>query len=86
VKELVILGGPNGAGKTTMAAGLLPSFLGVTDFVNADEIARGLSPFDVGLIYDNSDAGGSLIAQRRQDGSFVVHNKALWSRVEEATG
>jgi predicted ABC-type ATPase len=35
--------GPNGAGKTTVALRLLPS-LGITEFVNADLIARGLSP------------------------------------------
>jgi predicted ABC-type ATPase len=46
LKEIVVFGGPNGAGKTTMAAQLLPRRLGVVEFVNADEIARGLSPFD----------------------------------------
>jgi predicted ABC-type ATPase len=46
VKELIILGGPNGAGKTTAARGLLPGLLGIREFVNADEIARGLSPFN----------------------------------------
>ena len=42
-----ILAGPNGAGKTTAAYTLLPEVLDVRNFVNADEIARGLSPFDV---------------------------------------
>jgi predicted ABC-type ATPase len=45
-KEAVIIGGPNGAGKTTAAFDLLPKSLGILEFVNADEIARGLSPFD----------------------------------------
>ena len=44
--DIVILAGPNGAGKTTAARSLLPGRLGITQFVNADEIARGLSPFD----------------------------------------
>jgi len=44
--DLIILGGPNGAGKTTFARVLLPEVLGLREFVNADEIARGLSPFD----------------------------------------
>jgi predicted ABC-type ATPase len=47
VKEIVVVGGPNGAGKTSTAQTLLPSKLGVREFVNADEIARGLSPFNV---------------------------------------
>ena len=46
VKDVVILGGPNGAGKTTLAQVLLPKKLAITEFVNADEIARGLSPFN----------------------------------------
>lgn len=40
-----VIGGPNGSGKTTVALGLLPS-LGVTEFVNADAIAIGLSPMN----------------------------------------
>lgn len=45
---LCILGGCNGAGKTTLARELLPR-LGVMRFLNADEIARGLSPLDPSL-------------------------------------
>ncbi|MBN8821762.1 MULTISPECIES: zeta toxin family protein [unclassified Spirosoma] len=45
--NLYILAGPNGAGKTTTAYTLLPEVLHVREFVNADEIARGLSPFNV---------------------------------------
>lgn len=43
---LYILGGPNGAGKTTAAYTLLPDVFKTVEFVNADEIARGLSPFN----------------------------------------
>jgi len=46
VDEIVIIGGPNGAGKTTAAQLLVPQSLGISEFVNADEIARGLSPFN----------------------------------------
>lgn len=45
---LCLLGGCNGAGKTTLARELLPR-LGIRRFLNADEIARGLSPLDVSL-------------------------------------
>lgn len=44
--KLFIIAGCNGAGKTTAAFTLLPQMLGCRQFVNADEIARGLSPFD----------------------------------------
>ena len=45
MKTLYLLAGCNGAGKTTAAFALLPDVLGCREFVNADEIARGLSPF-----------------------------------------
>ena len=44
--SVVILAGPNGAGKSTVAPALLEGALGVTEFVNADDIARGLSAFN----------------------------------------
>jgi predicted ABC-type ATPase len=45
-KHVVMIGGPNGAGKTSWAYRQLPATLSITEFVNADEIARGLSPLD----------------------------------------
>jgi predicted ABC-type ATPase len=41
-----IIAGPNGAGKTTFALRYLPQIAGCRNFVNADLIAYGLSPFD----------------------------------------
>lgn len=43
--NVYIIGGANGSGKTTVAKRLLPNFLGIYEYVNADEIAAGLSPF-----------------------------------------
>jgi predicted ABC-type ATPase len=45
IKKLYIIGGCNGAGKTTASFNILPELLNCKEFVNADEIARGLSPF-----------------------------------------
>jgi predicted ABC-type ATPase len=44
--RVFVIAGPNGAGKTTASAGLLPELLGCNEFVNADAIARALSPFN----------------------------------------
>ncbi len=44
-KKLYIISGCNGAGKTTASFNILPDLLNCKEFVNADEIARGLSPF-----------------------------------------
>ncbi|MGB8261875.1 MAG: AAA family ATPase [Terracidiphilus sp.] len=63
MKEIV-LGGPNGAGKTTAARVLLPEFLELHEYLNADEIARRISPDDV----DSAAfaAGRELIVHMRQ--------------------
>jgi predicted ABC-type ATPase len=44
--KLFIISGCNGAGKTTASFNILPEILDCKQFLNADEIARGLSPFD----------------------------------------
>jgi predicted ABC-type ATPase len=43
--NLYIISGANGSGKTTTAKLILPLFLNVYEYLNADEIAAGLSPF-----------------------------------------
>jgi len=40
-----VIAGPNGAGKTTFAVKFLPEYVRCPNFVNADLIAQGLSPF-----------------------------------------
>ena len=72
MRELVMLGGPNGAGKTTAAASLLPKALGIREFVNADEIARGLSPFN---------PEGTAIAA----GRLMIGRIRTWSRPARAS-
>ena len=44
--RLIILSGCNGAGKTTASYTFLPEILDCRDFVNSDEFAKSLSPFD----------------------------------------
>ena len=61
-KKIIIIAGPNGAGKTTFARWFLPLEAQCPQFINADLIAAGLSPFapesaaiQAGrLLYDNS--------------------------------
>lgn len=42
---MYIIAGCNGAGKTTASFNILPAILHCKEYVNADEIARGISPF-----------------------------------------
>ena len=44
--NLYVISGCNGAGKTTASYTVLPEILDCEKFINADEIARGLSPFN----------------------------------------
>lgn len=43
--DIVIIAGPNGAGKSTLAPKILRDTFGITEYVNADTIAEGLSAF-----------------------------------------
>lgn len=58
---LYIIAGCNGAGKTTASYSVLPDLLECREFVNADEIAKGLSPFNPESV---AIEAGKLMLQR----------------------
>lgn len=62
--NLYIIAGCNGAGKTTASFTILPEMLGCTNFVNADEIARGLSPLNPEAV---AIQAGRLMLRRIED-------------------
>lgn len=73
-KVLYIIGGCNGAGKTTASYTVLPEILDCREFVNADEIAHGLSPFNPASV---SIEAGRLMIQRirellNRDATFAI--------------
>lgn len=71
-KQIHIIAGPNGAGKTTKAELLLPEgFLETNEFVNADNIARGISPYNFGSKSVTFQAGQQML--KRID-NFVKKN------------
>lgn len=45
-KNVYIVGGPNGSGKTTFVKRFLPKYVETKNFINADDIATGLSPLN----------------------------------------
>ena len=59
--KLYVIAGCNGAGKTTPSYAVLPEMLECREFVNADEIAKGLSPFNPSKV---SIEAGRLMRQR----------------------
>jgi predicted ABC-type ATPase len=59
--NLYIIGGANGSGKTTVAMRLLPDQLNCLEYINADEIARGLSPFNPNAV---AQQAGRLMLER----------------------
>jgi predicted ABC-type ATPase len=62
--RIYLIGGPNGAGKTTSALKLLPDFLGINEFVNADTIAYGISAFNTESV---SFSAGKIMLNRIQE-------------------
>jgi predicted ABC-type ATPase len=56
---MYVISGCNGAGKTTASYTILSEMLQCRDFVNSDEIARGISPFD--LSHAAIDAGRVML-------------------------
>jgi len=59
--SVVVIAGPNGAGKSTLAPILLRDTFGITEYVNADVIAQGLSAYapETAAI----DAGRAMLAR-----------------------
>jgi predicted ABC-type ATPase len=69
-KKIFIISGCNGAGKTTASFNILPVLLDCKEFVNADEIARGISPFQPETV---SFEAGRLMLKRIDD--LIFSNK-----------
>jgi predicted ABC-type ATPase len=71
-RRIFIIAGPNGAGKTTTAFSLQPNLLALYEFINADEIARGLAP-----LHPESMAltASKLMVQRIRD--FLIAKKSF---------
>ena len=62
--KLYIISGCNGAGKTTSSQTILPEILDCREFVNADYIAAGLSPFQPDTV---AIAAGRIMLDRIKD-------------------
>ncbi len=71
---LYVIAGPNGVGKTTFANRYLPEETQQLEFVNADLIARGLSPFDV----DSASMEAGRIALSRIKELLRVRKSFTW--------
>ncbi len=80
--HVIVIAGPNGAGKSTTAPSILKETLGVTEFVNADTIAQGLSAFNPEGFFSISSPGTPvLIATYGQDAGFVKEDEPTWECV-----
>jgi len=59
--HVIVIAGANGAGKSTVAPYLLRDTLGVSEFVNADTLAQGLSAFSPETV---AIAAGKIMLRR----------------------
>lgn len=91
-KNLYIIAGCNGAGKTTASYTILPEILNCKEFVNADEIAKGLSPFQPEKVA--FEAGRIMLGRMNQllhaGESFAFETtlatRSYKSKIQEAKG
>ena len=91
---IYVIAGPNGVGKTTFAERYLPDEAKQLEFVNADLIARGLSPFDPDAVA--MDAGRIALGRIRQliadkagftwETTMSGRSAAVWLREAKAAG
>ena len=70
--ELFIIAGCNGAGKTTAAYTLLPNVFNTSEFINADEIARGINPNNVEAA---AFSAGKIMLKKIND--FIENKKSF---------
>ncbi len=70
---IYVIAGPNGVGKTTFATKFLPEFVHCTEFLNADLIAAGLSPF---APQSQNVRASELMLQRMEE---LVEQRATFS-------
>lgn len=76
MKKVIIIAGPNGAGKTTFARNFLPKEAQTYQFINADLIAAGLSPFNPDLA---AFKAGRIMLSEIEAVSLSGHNFAFES-------
>jgi predicted ABC-type ATPase len=74
MKKVIIIAGPNGAGKTTFARNFLPKEAQTYQFINADLIAAGLSPFNPDLA---AFKAGRIMLREIEAISLSGHNFAF---------
>ena len=88
--NLYVISGCNGAGKTTASYTVLPEILDCEEFINADEIARGLSPFNPDKVA--IEAGRIMLAKineflkKRLDFAFetTLSSKSFLNTIKKA--
>jgi predicted ABC-type ATPase len=73
-KHIYIIAGPNGSGKTTFVKRFLPYYADCINFVNADLIAAGLSPFSPEIA---AIKAGKIMLDQIHEHVNAVHDFAI---------
>ncbi len=87
--DVIVIAGPNGAGKSTLAPALLRDTLQITEFVNADTIAEGLSAFapetaafDAGRVMLNRLSELAAEVNTETKGQ-IIYDKERWKIINQ---
>ncbi len=81
MSNLYIIAGCNGAGKTTASYTILPEILNCKEFVNADNIAAGISPFNPeGVAFEAGRIMLSRIQELMNEGADFAFETTLATR------
>jgi predicted ABC-type ATPase len=81
MSNLYIIAGCNGAGKTTASYTILPEILNCKEFVNADNIAAGISPFNPeGVAFEAGRIMLSRIQELMNEGADFAFETTLSTR------
>ena len=83
---LYIIAGPNGVGKTTFADEYLPDEIKQSEFINADLIARGLSPYDpeaVAIEAGKNEFSDPRLLAVEKFGRLIVRDRTRFAGIQK---
>ena len=80
-KQIFMIAGPNGSCKTTIAFSTIPGMKKMEEFLNADEIARGLAPMHPESMAFSQLYSQNIIAKKEINKEVEIKNLDKWETI-----